>query len=75
MQALTLLNALIRREGTGFIPWSDFVIGVFATVTLFFLVRIFDEFKDQVDAASRAYAKLLSMFRPTVSAVAPEWIT
>ncbi|MEM6697104.1 MAG: UbiA family prenyltransferase, partial [Bacteroidota bacterium] len=41
----------ICRGASGFIHWSDFLIGIFATVTLFFLVRIFDEFKDQEDDA------------------------
>lgn len=39
----------ICRGGEGFINTSDYLIGVFATVTLFFLVRIFDEFKDKED--------------------------
>lgn len=29
------------------IPWSAYGIGVAATITLFFLVRVFDEFKDR----------------------------
>ncbi len=46
----------ICRNEIGFIPWTDFLIGVFATVTLFFLVRVFDEFKDQEeDALYRSY--------------------
>jgi len=46
----------ICRQVDGFIGWQDFIIGVFATITLFFLVRIFDEFKDQKeDAAFRSY--------------------
>ncbi len=46
----------ICREATGFIAWLDFLIGIFATVTLFFLVRIFDEFKDQKeDKEFRSY--------------------
>jgi len=46
----------ICRRLSGFINWSDFLIGIFATVTLFFLVRIFDEFKDREDDAKyRAY--------------------
>lgn len=44
------------RGEKGFISISDFLIGVFATVTLFFLVRIFDEFKDKEDDAKyRSY--------------------
>lgn len=46
----------ICREEEGFIAWSDYLIGVFATVTLFFLVRIFDEFKDrEEDKKYRSY--------------------
>lgn len=41
----------ICRGGTGFIPWADYAIGVAATITLFFLVRVFDEFKDREDDA------------------------
>ncbi len=41
----------ICRGQEGFIHWQDYAIGVFATVTLFFLVRIFDEFKDKDDDA------------------------
>ncbi len=41
-------SRLCRGE-TGFINWSDFFIGVFITVTLFFLLRIFDEVKDEKD--------------------------
>ncbi len=37
------------REGDAFIPLSDYFIGVFLTVSLFLLVRIFDEFKDNED--------------------------
>lgn len=46
----------ICRGAEGFIAWSDYLIGVFATITLFFLVRVFDEFKDQKeDAEFRPY--------------------
>ena len=46
----------ICRGAEGFIPFNTYVIGVFATFTLFFLVRIFDEFKDKADDAKyRAY--------------------
>lgn len=34
-----------------FIPWHEYIIGVAATITLFFLVRVFDEFKDREDDA------------------------
>ena len=53
------------RNQKGFIAWSDFVIGVFATITLFFLVRIFDEFKDQEDDAK--YRKYLPVPRGLIS--------
>ncbi|MBL7946155.1 MAG: hypothetical protein JNN32_08800 [Flavobacteriales bacterium] len=41
----------ICRGQLGFIAWSDYLIGVAATITLFFLVRVFDEFKDREDDA------------------------
>lgn len=41
--------SIICRGRGGFVPLSDYIIGVFATVSLFFLVRIFDEFKDSED--------------------------
>ena len=41
----------IARGADGFIGWEDYLIGCFATFTLFLLVRIFDEFKDRKDDA------------------------
>ena len=55
----------ICRGKEGFIPWQDFLIGIFATVTLFFLVRIFDEFKDKEDDAK--YRKYLPVPRGLIS--------
>ena len=49
----------------GFIDLSDFLIGVFTTVSLFFLVRVFDEFKDQEDDAR--YRKYLPVPRGLIS--------
>lgn len=43
--------SIICRGEQGFINLRDFFIGIFITVTLFFLVRIFDEFKDKEDDA------------------------
>lgn len=46
----------ICRGENGFIQWKDYIIGAFATITLFLLVRIFDEHKDRVeDAKFRTY--------------------
>jgi 4-hydroxybenzoate polyprenyltransferase len=46
----------ICRGGTGFIDWGNYLIGVLTTFSLFFLVRIFDEFKDkEEDAKYRQY--------------------
>lgn len=36
----------ICRGVEGFISWQHFLLCAFSTVTLFFLVRVFDEFKD-----------------------------
>ncbi|XOV68857.1 MAG: UbiA family prenyltransferase [Fluviicola sp.] len=55
----------ICRGEEGFIPIGDFLIGVFATITLFFLVRIFDEFKDKEDDAK--YRKYLPVPRGLIS--------
>ena len=44
----------ICRSQSGFIQWKDFAIGFFTTLTLFFLLRISDEFKDrEIDAKYR----------------------
>ena len=48
-----------------FIPWSAYGIGVAATITLFFLVRVFDEFKDREDDAK--YRRYLPVPRGLVS--------
>lgn len=49
----------------GFISGPDFLIGIFATVTLFFLVRVFDEFKDQED--DKKYRTYLPVPRGLIS--------
>ncbi len=41
----------ICRGASGFVAWQTFAVGVFTTVSLFFLVRVFDEFKDAEDDA------------------------
>lgn len=41
----------ICRGATGFVDGPTFAVGVFTTVSLFFLVRVFDEFKDAEDDA------------------------
>jgi hypothetical protein len=53
------------RGADGFIPWPSFLIGIFTTVSLFLLVRIFDEFKDAEDDAK--YRKNLPVPRGLVS--------
>ena len=46
----------ICRDAEGFVSWQTYLIGCFATFTLFLLVRIFDEFKDKEDDAKyRSY--------------------
>lgn len=41
----------ICRGESGFVSLSAFLTGIFTTITLFLLVRIFDEFKDREDDA------------------------
>ncbi|MCC7453910.1 MAG: UbiA family prenyltransferase [Crocinitomix sp.] len=55
----------ICRGAEGFVPLSTFLIGCFATFTLFLLVRIFDEFKDRIDDAQ--YRTYLPVPRGLVS--------
>lgn len=53
------------RGVEGFIDWSTYGWGVFITVTLFFLLRIADEFKDKEDDA--LYRKYLPVPRGLIS--------
>lgn len=53
-------SRLCRGEKT-FIGWQPFLNCIFITITLFFLVRIFDEFKDKEDDAK--YRKYLPVPR------------
>ena len=41
----------ICRGVTGFVDWKTYGVGIFTTITLFLLVRIFDEHKDAEDDA------------------------
>ena len=41
----------ICRGAEGFVPWKTYFLGIFITISLFLLVRIFDEFKDAEDDA------------------------
>jgi len=62
----------ICRGNTGFISLMDFIIGVFASFTLFLLVRIFDEFKDRVEDAK--YRSYLPVPRGLISFRELKWI-
>jgi 4-hydroxybenzoate polyprenyltransferase len=55
----------ICRRAEGFIPWTVFLAGAFTTLTLFLLVRIFDEFKDHED--DMKYRKYLPVPRGLIS--------
>ncbi len=55
----------ICRGANGFVDWPAFLVGIFTTITLFLLVRIFDEFKDGEDDAR--YRKNLPVPRGLVS--------
>ncbi len=55
----------ICRGADGFIAWPTFLVGVFTTVTLFLLVRIFDEHKDAEEDAQ--FRKHLPVPRGLVS--------
>ncbi len=55
----------ICRGAEGFISLKAYLISIFTTITLFFLVRIFDEFKDAEDDA--LYRKHLPVPRGLIS--------
>lgn len=55
----------ICRGVEGFVNWPTFIIGIFTTISLFLLVRIFDEFKDADDDAR--YRKALAVPRGLIS--------
>jgi 4-hydroxybenzoate polyprenyltransferase len=55
----------ICRGAEGFVSWDKYLLGIFTTITLFFLVRIFDEFKDAEDDAK--YRKELAVPRGLIS--------
>ena len=55
----------ISRGESGFIGVMDYLIGVFITLSFFFLVRIFDEFKDKEEDA--LYRKYLPVPRGLIS--------
>lgn len=57
--------SIICRGQQGFVSWKIYAVGIFTTITLFLLVRIFDEFKDAEDDA--LYRKELPVPRGLVS--------
>jgi hypothetical protein len=57
--------SLICRGENGFVDWRIYLVGVFTTVTLFLLLRIFDEFKDAKDDAK--FRKSLPVPRGLIS--------
>ena len=64
-------SRIVRGVG-GFIGWTYFVIGVFITVSMFLLVRIFDEFKDQEE--DRLYRPYLPVPRGLVTLDELKWV-
>ncbi|HET6993304.1 MAG TPA: UbiA family prenyltransferase, partial [Bacteroidia bacterium] len=55
----------ICRGVTSFVDWKIYLTGIFTTITLFLLVRIFDEFKDAEDDAE--YRRELPVPRGLIS--------
>ena len=60
------------RGVSGFIGWADFVLGVYVTVSMFLLVRIFDEFKDREE--DRLYRSYLPVPRGLVALRELKWL-
>lgn len=55
----------ICRGAEGFVSWKTYLVGIVTTISLFLLVRIFDEFKDAEDDAR--YRKELPVPRGLIS--------
>jgi 4-hydroxybenzoate polyprenyltransferase len=55
----------ICRGAAGFVDWKIYLTGIFTTISLFLLVRIFDEFKDAEDDAK--YRRELPVPRGLIS--------
>ncbi len=62
----------ICRGAEGFIELFPFLVCVYNTVTLFFLVRIFDEFKDHEE--DMLYRKYLPVPRGIISLNELKWV-
>jgi len=62
----------ICRGAEGFVDFKTFAVGVFTTISLFLLVRIFDEFKDAEDDAR--FRKELPVPRGLVTYQELAWI-
>lgn len=60
------------RGAEGFVPWDRYFTGIFTTITLFLLVRIFDEFKDAEDDAQ--YRPHLPVPRGLISFEQLKWL-
>lgn len=63
----------ICRGEEGFIQWPDYLIGIYVTITLFFVLRLFDESKDKVEDAK--YRPYLPVPRGLVSLKELQWLT
>ncbi len=46
-----VVYSICARSGKGFIPWRSLAAGVLTSICFFYLLRVFDEFKDAVDDA------------------------
>ncbi|MEL6132049.1 MAG: UbiA family prenyltransferase [Bacteroidota bacterium] len=62
----------ICRGEEGFVAWDDYLLGFFVTLTIFFMVRIFDEFKDQKEDA--LYRQYLPVPRGLISLKELFWV-
>ncbi len=62
----------ICRGAEGFISLGDYLIGISLTISLFFLVRVFDEFKDKEEDAK--YRTYLPVPRGLISLKELRWV-
>lgn len=64
--------SIISRGAENFVPWEDFLIAIFQTVSFFFLVRLFDEIKDNED--DKKFRSYLPVPRGLISLKEIKWM-
>lgn len=64
--------SIISRGAENFVAWEDFIIAIFQTISFFFLVRLFDEIKDNED--DKKFRSYLPVPRGLISLKEIKWM-